>query len=162
VCIAGVLIGADNLLQLKEDATVESQTQAKAERRRKFIGGGKGPGASMGDDEDDEEFDDMEAEAGDSTYIPAKISRKILTQARSQQFDEDGDDSSLPAASLKKVRFGTSRKSTPASAILRGKASKHEDEDEEEEEIIEFADEDGESSGSTICCNGVSAETQHH
>ena len=126
-------------VQLREDADPAVAAKLKKKNRN-----GRSGLRQFGGDDADRENDDngVDEEALDGPdYIPDKMSKRILNQARRQTMEdeeEDDDDESGPG---KRVRFAgaSSNSSSRAAAVF----SSADDDEEDEEEIVEFGDEDG-------------------
>lgn len=147
------------VLQLREDVSGELKGKAKATSRRKFMGDGA---AGAGDEEfvaeDIAGIGEEELRAGESEYIPAKISKRILEEARAQQLDGE-DEFTGRGGAKKRVHFGGggngSEKKGAVSAASSALRRKVEDDDEEDEEddIVEFAADDGECEAYLEACD---------
>ncbi|RYY34508.1 hypothetical protein EON62_03245 [archaeon] len=136
-------------MQLNDDATVEARAARKAAARAARIKKALG-----GDDDGEDGFSDDEGEArteaGAGTYVPAKISRRILDEARLQQMEDEEDPAFTGAAAGRKksVKFGAHAARSGATAAASGHSflragGMDGEEDEEENEVVEFDAGDG-------------------
>lgn len=137
---------------LREDAAADLEAAAALKKRKKAGRSGLkqfGGGGADGDDDGDDDDALMDGPG----YVPDKVSRKILDQARRQAIEEGNDEE---GAGGRRVRFTAGTEGGASSSSGRGRSgsmfstasSRDGDGDgdeyeEEEEEIIEFGDEDG-------------------
>lgn len=116
---------------------------------------------SRHDNDDDDDDDDWNNDddnngvtiKGDNEFIPAKLSRRILDEAREQQIEEqDNPDVTTSIAPKKKrVNFGKTENNTSSAGLPGGRLTRthrsnmdddEEDENDEDAQIIDFNDND--------------------
>jgi essential nuclear protein 1 len=147
-------------VQTKKDETVESSYAKKMARKAKANGRNFDPfrgGGGAGDDDDDDADGDAgfdggagASSGGSGGFIPAKLSKRILAEAREQQLDDEADPEMRGGRSKhgsKRVHFGMGAGSKAGRGGRRDEDDDEDDDeyddDDEERDVIDFEGGDG-------------------